>query len=218
MKTKIALGCLVLLVVLVVAGGLGIYFFVVKPAKSYVESLTSLTEISDLEGDIQDQSAYAAPETGILTEPQVQRFVNVQRELLDRLGSRTEQISQKYEEYNKELRDDGSSPGLGTLLEVWNDLRGVLKEAKEAQVQALNRQEFSLEEYKWVKGQFYKALGADIVSLGLDQLAEAIQEQDPGILTRKEELESLVPEKNKELVGPYKEEAQKWIAFAWLGV
>jgi hypothetical protein len=218
MKTKIAIGCLVLLVVLVIGGGLGIYFFVVKPAKSYVESLTSLTEISDLERDIQDQSAYAAPEGGELTKPQVQRFVNVQRELLERLGNRTEQLSQKYEEYNQQLQDEDSSPGIGALLQMWNDLRGVFREAKETQVQALNRQEFSLEEYKWVKGQFYKALGADIVSLGLDQLAEAIQEQDPGILARREELESLVPEKNKELVAPYKEEAQKWIAFAWLGI
>jgi hypothetical protein len=81
----------------------------------------------------------------------------------------------------------------------------------------MNQEKFSLDEYSWVRGQFYEALGANFVSLNLDKLSEALKEQNPELVEDKPATIAS-PEANREMVRPYQEEAGTWVAYAWLGL
>lgn len=215
MGKKILIGCLVFAVIAAIAGSIGMYYFVVKPAKSMVESAVAVADVSDLNKNIQNQDEFIPPENGELTADQVDRFVRVQRRLQADVEAQMEELGDEAKKYKRQL--ENNQVGLGALTEIWRELGGVYREVKQTQVEALNQEGFSLDEYRWVKGQFFKALGTDALSVGLDQIAEAIEKKNPDLLDQ-EDLDSLVPEKNRELARPYADESKKWISYAWLGL
>ena len=96
MGKKIALGCVVF-ALLGIVGSLGFYYFVIRPAKTYVTRLASLGDLSELNSDIHNQSSFHPPENLELTEEQVVRFVRVERQMERDLGQRLEELRGRFE-------------------------------------------------------------------------------------------------------------------------
>lgn len=228
MGKKVLFGCLVAFLVAVVGGGILFYQFVYKPGREMVRAgveqvkgLASLGELEEMNAEIDDHSPYAPPADGELTPEQVERFLAVHRGVREALGPRWQQLEQRWEAESGAAAG-GGEPGLGDVLAVWRDLGTVATEAKRAQVAALNAQDFSQQEYEWVRNQVYLALGSGAMAVSLDEVSRALREGGleglDTLSTGNEELERQVPQRNVELVEPHREELQEWAPLALLGL
>ncbi len=214
MNKKILLGCVAFALIGVIAGSIGLYFFVYRPAKEYVVSFAKVGEMSDMDNRVSNAEPFAPPDDRLLNAAQVERFVRVQRTIVEQMGDHLNMLKSKYESFNSSA---DNPPGIAELATFWKDFSDTLLKVKQVQVDAMNQEKFSLDEYGWVRGQFYEALGTNFVSLNLEKLSEALQQQNPD-LVEEEPVSNAAPEANRELVRRYQEEAGTWFAYAWLGL
>lgn len=216
MNKKIILGCLGVAAVVLIAGSIAGYFFLVRPGMEYVRSFSDVAKISDMDSQVQNTSTFEPPQDSLLTADQVTRFVEVQRAITSRLGAHLASLKEKYASVSEE---SGGKPGITDFINFWKDFSGTILTAKEIQVQALNDADFSLAEYRWVRSSFYQALGANFVSLNLDRAVDAIKKQNPELLKGDgPQADEIAPDQNRELVAAYSDESESWIAYAWLGL
>jgi hypothetical protein len=217
MGKKIALGCLGIGLLIVIGGGYFAYSTFVKPL---MRSVSVVEEINESNTQIENQSSFSAPENKEINENQVERFVNVQQEIRQDLEVRFGEFQQKYEELSAEL--EGREPTLNEITGAWSDMIQMYADAKQIQVEALNNHDFSLEEYRYVQQSFYQALGVELFSYNIDQIAASASEGDFNMdMSEYENLQEQidqVPEQNRELVNQYSEDSEDWIMFAWWGL
>ncbi|MDZ7718077.1 MAG: hypothetical protein U5K72_04550 [Balneolaceae bacterium] len=221
MGKKIALGCLGVGLVLLIGGGLLTYNYIYKPV---VGSVNSLKEIHQTNNQIQDQSAYEAPADNAMTEEQVKRFVSVQKQIQSGVEDRLNEFQQKYEELEQELQNQNQEPGITDIMNAWGDIIDLYSDAKQIQVEALNEHDFSLQEYRFVQQSFYSALGMELFSYNIDEIAETASEGNFNNINleqfeqKQSEMEQQVPEINRELVSQYADSAENWMVFSWWGL
>lgn len=217
MGKKIALGCLGIGLIIVIGGGYFAYSTFVKPLMG---SVSVLEEINESNEQIQNQSSFTVPESREINENQVERFVDVQQEIRQGLEARFGEFQQKYEELSAEL--ENREPTLNEITGAWSDMIQMYADAKQIQVDALNNHDFSLEEYRYVQQSFYQALGVELFSYNIDQIAASASEgnfnMDMSEYENLQEQMNQVPEQNRELVSRYSENADDWLMFAWWGL
>jgi hypothetical protein len=207
---KLAIGCGVVVLLLLVAGGGVAWWFIGRPAASVVGAVRDVQRIESIREQVRDTSTYQPPADGVLSGGQVERYLDVQRAMRSRLEDRVETLRERYEAIDEENRN----PSPSELAQAWADTTGLLVDATEAQVDALNAQAFSLSEYRWVRRQVllaagFAAPGYDVIDLAGDGPAsgEAVA---PGATE--------VPEENVQLVEPHAEELERTVPFAWFGL
>ena len=210
---KFAIGCLIVVVLLAVCGGIAGYWLYSK-ARSYVGQFQALAE-SDK--NVTNVAAFTAPANGELTEDMVRRFVAVQERMHTRLGARVEDMKAKQDAFLKRQQAEHRQASASEAVAVVADLMKLILEGKTAQVEALNQQHFSLEEYAWVKGQVYTAAGMDIVEISIPNLPE-LAKQGGGVTKPLGELGAAVPARNKELVAPLVPKLKDWAPLAFFGL
>jgi hypothetical protein len=219
---KLLVGCLVILVLggIVVAVGSYLLYRAASPliedARNYYEGMSQLPEI---ERQIENTSAHTPPASGELTEDQVQRFVRVQQHMRKSLGQRMAAIEEKYK-HLKANSESNVQVGISDLLSGLRDITNVYVDARRYQVEALNAERFSQEEYSWVRDRMFQAAGMEVTSsIDVEKLEEAVR-RGTGIedisadrLPRPD-----VPAKNRELVKPYVNQMGEWIPFVFFGL
>jgi hypothetical protein len=222
---KFAIGCLIVLAIGIVVGGVGLYFAydrLIKPGIAMATSVKELARLGEIEKSVKNTAAFTAPANGELTEAMVSRFVKVQQQVEQKIGPRLKELKAKSELVQK--LDEGSNDGKGkfTFADVATgikDLVSTLIEAKSAQVEALNQTDFSLKEYEWVRNQAYAAIG--VVAVGIDMkkfAADAQAGNVKGLPKPEREVTGDVPARNKELVAPYEKQLQAWAPLAFFGL
>jgi len=212
---KFVLGCLGVLVLLTIAGGIAGYMFIYRPAKAFVSSFAQMAEIPKIESQVKNKASFTPPGNGELTAAAVTRFVAVQKTLKDRLGARVTSLDAKYEALNKSKNGNTSlADGLSAL----RDLGSLIVDAKRLQVEALDQQGFSVAEYDWTRKTVYQAAG---VPLGAD-FQEIIRKAQAGTApthdSMTERVVGDVPEVNKTLVAPYLEGLKENVGLAFFGL
>lgn len=210
---KFAIGCLVVVVLFAIGGGIAGYWLYNK-AKSYVAQFAALEQ---LDSKVTNAAPFAAPPNGELTEEAVRRFVAVQESLQARLGARVNEMKAKQDEFQKRQEAEHRQASASEAIAVVTDLMKLIVEGKSAQVDALNQQHFSLEEYAWVKGQVYRAAGMDIAELSIKNLPE-LAEQGGGATKPVGEAVGEVPARNRELVAPLVPKLKDWAPLAFFGL
>ena len=215
---KFAIGCAIVLVVLLVLGGIASYFVYQRFVGPIAQFAKSVQEVSEIEKQVKNTSSFTAPDTGELTEEMVSRFVKVQSHIQTKLGKRMDELKATYDKLDKTLgaekRDASITEGIGAL----RDLTMLLVDAKKAQVEGLNQVGFSIKEYDWIRVQVYSAVGVVAGSFDVKAMAEQAKagkfEGLPG--SDKEQVLN-VPDKNKELVAPYEKQLKEWAPLAFFG-
>ena len=219
---KLLIGCLVIALfaaVLVSVGGYLLYRAaqpVLEDARSYLQGLA---ELGELQKAIANQTSYAAPASGELTDAQVQRFVRVQDSVRTALGQRMNEIEEKYK-HLKANAESRQEPSIGEVLSALREVGNLFMQARRYQVEALNREDFSQSEYRWVRDRMFQAAGIEVASMvDLQKLEEAAR-QNTGLQDLKApELPKMeVPEKNRALVKPYVQQIDRWIPLAFFGL
>lgn len=211
---KLAIGCaLVMLVALVVAGG-GAFFLWQRYVKPMTGTIAEFSQFADIEKQVRNTSAFAAPAAGELTEDMVKRFASVQETMQARLGPRLDQLKAKYKAIDTERRRASFVEAVNAV----KDLSGTLVEAKRVQVEALNRAGFSVKEYEWIRTKVYAAAGMVTSGLDLKNIQKMATEAGRGQARAPEETVSEEPARNRELVAPYRKKLQEWVPLAYFGL
>jgi hypothetical protein len=219
---KFLIGCLVFLVLGAAALGVGAYF-VYRAATPMIENARNAFEgfakFNELEREIKNRSSYAAPPTGELAPEQVARFVRVQEYTRRALGQRIDEIEQKYE-YLKKTTDASRQPSFTELMSSLRDMIGLFTDARRAQVDALNQEGFSSDEYSWVRARVYQAAGVELAgSIDFQRIADAARE-GTGIdaIRVPDKPIADIPAKNRELVKPHMQRMDEWLPLAFFGL
>jgi hypothetical protein len=219
---KLLFGCLVILVLGAIAAAVGSYILyraaspLIEDARNYYEGMSQLPEI---ERQIENSSPHTPPESGELTEDQVQRFVRVQQHMRTSLGQRMAAIEEKYK-HLKANSESNAPVGITDLLSGLRDITNVYVDARRYQVEALNAERFSQDEYAWVRDRIFQAGGMEVSSrLDIEKLEEAVR-RGTGLedLSADRLPRPNVPAKNRELVKPYVNQMGEWIPFVFFGL
>jgi uncharacterized membrane protein len=192
--------------------GWAAYAFLIRPAQTLVNDFR---QIIALDRNVERQTAYTPPANGQLSPEQLQRFLQVQRYVKQQLGERYQRIEARLNQL--------ASQQVGqlvldyrTALDLFRDSSSLVLEAKGIQVQALNQQGFSSEEYAWVRAQVYAALGYGVPNLNPQEILRQIGARDfnPRVDLFKPE----APAANVRLVEPFRDELVSYYPFTWFGL
>lgn len=214
---KFAIGCAVavlVLLVLVAAGGIMVWNKYVKPMTG---SIAELSQIAEIEKAVRNTASFTAPDTGELTEEMVVRFVRVQEAMQARLGPQMTELKAKYDKIEQAMKANGRQASFVETMGALKDLSSIVVVAKKAQVEGLNAGGFSVEEYEWIRRQVYAAAGIVTSGFDLKRIKEVAQEAGRGEAPPEEPIAE-VPDRNKALVAPYAEKLKEWAALAFFGL
>lgn len=204
---KFLVGCVVVIFVLAVAaGGVG-YFFFVKPAVDFGQDAVRFTqEFQKLDEQVEHRQPYQPPEDRRVTEQQFERFLAAQSEMRTRMEGRLTELRDKYQEMEEQIEAEGRDLRIRELMEGYQGLAELLLDARRSQVDAMNRHAFSPQEYAWVRGQVYQAIG-ESVAVGMGQMTQEQQAARP---------DRAHPD-TVAMVEPYREELMQGHVLAWWG-
>jgi hypothetical protein len=223
---KLLAGCLVVVLLLVVAAGIGGYFLwraarpVVDSAMEMASGVSRLAEVVELEDRLAVTAPYAGPASGEFTPEQLERFLRVQAHVKATLGTRAEAFKEKYKELAT-TRPDGTEvpPSLSQLLAGLSDLSQIYVAARRAQVDALNTEKFSREEFSWVRLRVYQAAGIEAARYDPRELEKLFKAMASGAQVTAPEVDLPdAPAKNRELVKPHAAQLMEWLAMASFGL
>lgn len=214
---KLAIGCGVALLVLIVALAAGGYFMWARYIQPMGGAITEFAQIGEIEKQVRNTSSFTAPESGELSEELLGRFVAVQQAIETKLGDRMTALKAKYEELDRTTKGERRKASFSEVMSALKDLSSTVVAAKRVQVQALNDAGFSVEEYEWVRQQVYAAVGVAAGGFDLKDLQKLGGEAGDAARASADVLER-VPERNKQLVAPYEKKLREWAALAYFGL
>jgi hypothetical protein len=211
---KLAIGCAVVIVLCMIGFG-AVAYYVYYKAHQY---MASVQEFAQLDTKVTNTAAFPPPVSGEMTEDQVRRFVTVQESIRTKLGPRLDELSAQQKRFQQLQNSEHRDASVSEVMTAVSALIGLMKEAKTAQVDALNASHFSLKEYKWVRGQFYTAGGMGFAQVNFKEMQDLMKQQGSTSSDDIEEMQRSVPEKNRQLVQPYAEKMKDWMPFAFFGL
>jgi hypothetical protein len=201
---KVLMGCMVAILLVVVGGGIVGYNLYVKPAVSFVGDATRFViEFESYNEGIRRAQAYVPPAGTELQPDQLQRFMAAQGDMKAALAGRLGQLNLKYQELERNLA--GREPNLREMFGAYQDIADLLLMSKRNQIEALNRHDFSLQEYAWVRQQAYQALGQQVNVASLEQSGAT----GPAHFASDQALA---------LVEPHREQLAEMYVLAWFGL
>jgi hypothetical protein len=211
---KLAIGCLVVFALVVVAG-VGVGFYGYYKLKSTFAQIAELGQVADLEAGVKIKTPFVIPDSHELTAAQVDRLVQVQTRVRARLGASAEALQRNYKSLDKKEMNVTDLPA---LLSAYKDMAHALIDAKRAQVEALNDLGLSLGEYRWIRTETYRALGVPYVDMDFAQIAERARNGgQPGAL-QVNGFSDKGPESNVKLVEKHRKSLEDNVALASFGL
>ena len=214
---KLAIGCGLALVLTGIAAA-GIAYYLYRQVSSTVAQFAELAMVPDLEQGVRNRSPFAAPASEELTDSQIEKLLQVQTEVRRRLGERMTAFEAKYKLLAE--KDNASVADTPALLRAYSDLAATWLDAKRGQIEALNKAGLSLEEYRWIRDQSYRALGMAFVDLDISRLVDearrGITSQTPGQL--RGSIGPAGPESNRVRVERVKKQLEENLALASFGL
>ena len=110
-------------------------------------------------------------------------------------------------------------PTLTQLLSGLGDMSKVYLDARRAQVDALNTEKFSREEFSWVRLRVYQAAGIEAAGYEPRELERMIKGMASGAEVTVPDVDLPdAPAKNRELVKPHAKQILEWLAMASFGL
>lgn len=213
---KLAIGCAIVVVVLGVAAA-GVGYYVYSKAKTAITQLAELGQVTDIDKGVKNKTAFSAPASGELTEAQVNRLVQIQARVRERLGAGAAEIERKY--HGRFDKKDANVTDLPALVSAYADLAKTLIDAKKAHVEALNDAGMSLDEYRWIRRASYRALGVPFVDMDVSLVSERMRNgQTAGTLDFNAPVGDKGPEANVKLVEKHRKVLEDYMVLAQFGL
>ena len=215
---KLAIGCGVVALVLgIVVVGVGYYGY--TKVKGTVAEFAELSKVPDIEREVRIKTAFNAPATGELTSSQVDRFMQVQTRVREKLGANFAMFERTYKTLAE--KKEATAADLPALLSAYRDLAAMYLDAKRTQVEALNAAGLSMDEYRWIRSSAYQAIGAPYMDVDFARLAAEAKAgihtaASPGSLEGA--FRGAAPPANIKLVEKFKKQLEDNLALASFGL
>lgn len=211
-RNKFAAGCLGTFTVIALLFSAGVWWFVGRPANQAMQSFQELQQAPALEAQLSNRAAFTIPANGELDRADVERFIAVQLAIRDNLEGGVNTLSERYaqvgdQEFN--IMDALRMAG------AYRDYLHLLNDARVAQVAALNSQNFSAEEYRWVRSETLRAAGLPGIGANFEGLVGVMAGQASQGQTRIDNTPA--PAANVELIQGMRDELQGVSGLAVLG-
>jgi len=237
MKSRLLWGFALAFVVLIAVVGTAFYVTVYRPTQAVMADLKQLADLRALNANLADTTAFTPPPGDLLTADQVERFARVQASMAAELGSDYPVLRERAMTLEGLVRDEprggtgdggtAAKPG-GTEVRshsvrvkdailAFRGLGPVLRSAKEAQIHALNREGFSMGEYRWIRESVYRALGFSHVSRYFEDYAAMNKPEEVPKAAPVPDLPE-GPSANRDLVAPVGSRAEDWFPFLVFGL
>jgi hypothetical protein len=215
---KLAIGCGLVLVILMIAGA-GVGFYVYRKAQALYVQVAQLGQVPEIERSVKVHGAYAPPASGELTKAQIDHLIAVQNAVRQKLGQQFAVMEQKYKALTE--KKEATIVDTPTLLAAYRDLAAAWLDAKRAQVAALNQAGLSLEEYRWIRERAYRAVGVPFVDLDVSKIVDQIRSGasasvEPGRIGGS--FGPGGPDANRTLVEPFKKQLENNLPLASFGL
>jgi hypothetical protein len=220
---KILTGCLIVAVIAMIGFGVAAFYAyramrpVIDNASTYMDKAREITRLGE---EIKITTRYAPPKSGELTPTQVERFLAVQGRVRSDLNSQWDQIEKKAADIKAKADANRKDWALSEFTSVFSEIGNIYLAGRKAQVNALNIQRFSEEEYEWVRKRVYEAAGVELAG-GMDlSKIEGLARENAGrngVDIPAMDLPA-VPETNVKLVRPHLGKIRAWIPMAVLGL
>ena len=218
---KVALGCLIVLVVALFGFGVAGYYAyrwaqpMIQSTGQYLDRARELSRLSDR---VNNKTPYVPPANEELTQSQLDRFLAVQMRVRDEMGARWSEIEKKSAEI-REKTTDGRELTFSEFTAVFSDLAGIYLDARREQVNALNVHKFSDEEYAWVRRRAYEAAGMEITSgIDVSKLEQLANDNGVSLKAEIDKAKPQVPAANIKLVRPHLQTLKASFHLAVLGL
>jgi len=232
MKRRLLWGFALGFVILIGAVGTAFYLTIYRPTQAVMADLKQLADLRAMNESITESGGFTPPADGLLTAEQVERFARVQASMASELGSDYGVLQDRAMTLEGLARDENgggaekSDAGPETrsrpvrvkeAILAFKGLGPVLRKAKGAQIRALNREGFSLQEYRWVRESVYRALGFTHVTRYFEDYAAS---DAPAEIAQAEPVPDHPegPPANRELVAPVSSRAEDWFPFLVFGL
>jgi hypothetical protein len=215
---KLALGCGLVLVLTGMAAA-GAAYFIYRQVSPLVSQFAEFGQVAEIERGVRRRGPFNPPPTAELTERQVQQLVQVQEQLRRRLGAHMKTFEAKYRELAN--RQDATLADAPAVLQAYGDLARTWLDAKKTQIEALNAADLSLEEYRWIRHEAYRALGQPFVDLDVGKLVEHARRgvhDSEAVGELRGAIQSFGPESNRKLIERVKKLLEENLALAAFGL
>jgi hypothetical protein len=214
---KLAIGCLVVFVVVGIAvAGIGYYGYL--KVKGTVAQLAELQKVPEIERGVHVKTPFSVPASGELTAAQVDRFMTVTTRVRERLGQDVAAFDRNYK--TLAAKKDFTAADMPALLSAYRDMATGWLNAKRAQVDALNEAHLSLEEYRWIRSETYRALGVPLVDVDFARIAEQARSggQPNATMMVGGAFSGPGPASNVKLVERYRKQLEDYLPLATFGL
>jgi hypothetical protein len=197
------------------AAGAGYYVY--RQVRSTVSQFAELGQVPEIERGVRVKGGFVPPASEELTAAQVERFMRVQARVRQTLGQRFAEFERKYRSLSQ--KDQPSLADAPAVIAAYRELASTWLDAKRSQVAALNDVGLSLDEYRWIRDQAYRALGMPYVDLDFGALAAEVRS---GITTEASRLRGSIgeagPELNRKLIETVRKQLESNLALASFGL
>ena len=220
---KILAGCLLVAVIALVGFGVAAFYAyramkpVIDNASNYMDKAREVTRLGE---EIKIKGPYEAPKNGELTASQVERFLAVQTRVRSDLGGQWAEIEKKSADLKAKASANRQDWTLAEFTSVFSEIGNIWLEARKSQVNALNVQRFSEDEYQWVRMRVYEAAGVELTGgMDLSKIESLARENagKSGVEIPQMDLPE-VPAANQALVKPHIAKIKEWLPMAALGL
>jgi hypothetical protein len=213
---KLAIGCAILALVLVVGGAVGSYL-VYHKVSSTVKGFAELGRIPELERSVRNRAPYVPPPSGEVSQAQLERYLKVQQAVRTRLGEQAAKMERKYRTLLQ--KKEATALDLPELVAAYRDLATGYVDGKRVQVDALNDAGLSLEEYRWVRKQAYAALGMPMMDFDVAKMVDDVKNgRTPAQPDRVLPLGPSGPPATQKLIAPHQKALENYAPLAFFGL
>ncbi len=213
---KLAIGCGVIALVLVVGATVAMYV-VAHKARSYLSESGTLAALQTMGKGVTNMAPYTPPANGELTADMVRRFAAVEDAMIAKLGPRFWEIAAMQDEMLRRERAENRKSTPAEDFKNVTAMMGFIVQAEGAWVDALNQQRFSMDEYQWVRGRVWAASGLDVFELTSRDVSAAVSGGGRATRPIASSADS-VPARNRDLVAPYLPKMKNWAVLAFFGL
>jgi hypothetical protein len=216
---KLAIGCGIILLLLGI-GAAGATYYIYRQARTMVSQFAELRQVPDIERDIRKKDPFTPPSSEELTEAQLERLLKVQAHIRQRLGARFAEMEQKYKALSD--KQEATLADVPTLMAAYRDLAAAWVDAKRSQVEALNEAGLSLDEYRWIRDQAYRAMGVPFMDFDVGKIVEQISsgsstaDVEPGRV--RGSVGPSGPEINRQLIEKFRKQFEENLPLASFGL
>jgi len=212
-KTSMALLITGAVLLLVVAAAATVFYVrVYRPVGSPLMAMAGGKSLE--ERRLRNRAEFLPPPSGEVTADQAARFAVVEEEVQKRLADRIAILARN--QADLERASETHALSVSTTLRAFRDIKAIYLDAKVAQIDAMNRANFSKEEFEWVRKQLYGGAGMRLSQLDFSEVLAGVP--DATVVVHRFEAREQAVEQNHRLALPNAAKLETWAALGFFGL